>query len=66
MAYLPAGISLEELLSAAEQLQTALPTPMTSRPGQLATCCLALPRVRHVCHGIGTRCQVTTFSGSCL
>ncbi len=41
MAYLPAGISLEELLSAAEQLQTALPTPMTSRPGQLATCCLA-------------------------
>lgn len=33
MAYLPAGISLEELLTAAEDLQQMLPTPMTSRPG---------------------------------
>ncbi|KAL4437056.1 hypothetical protein ABPG75_004195 [Micractinium tetrahymenae] len=32
MAYLPAGISLEELLSAAEHLQSVLPTPMTSQP----------------------------------
>ncbi|EFN59313.1 hypothetical protein CHLNCDRAFT_137684 [Chlorella variabilis] len=32
MAYLPAGISLEELLTAAEDLQQMLPTPMTSRP----------------------------------
>lgn len=41
MAYLPAGISLEELLSAAEHLQSTLPTPMSSRPGALATCSTA-------------------------
>ena len=33
MAYLPAGISMEELLAAAEDLQQMLPTPMPSRPG---------------------------------
>lgn len=33
MAYLPAGISLDELLGAAEDLQAVLPTPMGSRPG---------------------------------
>ena len=34
MAYLPAGISLEELLTAAEDLQAMLPTPMASRPSE--------------------------------
>lgn len=33
VGYLPAGISVEELLTAAEDLQQMLPTPMTSRPG---------------------------------
>ena len=36
MAYLPAGISIEELLTAAEDLQTMLPTPMASRPSKQA------------------------------
>lgn len=34
MAYLPAGISVEELLAAAEDLQQMLPTPMASRPSE--------------------------------
>lgn len=34
MAYLPAGISVEELLGAAEDLQHMLPTPMASRPSE--------------------------------
>lgn len=34
MAYLPAGISVEELLTAAEDLQAMLPTPMASRPSE--------------------------------
>ena len=33
MGYLPAGISVEELLNAAEDLQQMMPTPMPSRPG---------------------------------
>ncbi|PSC67234.1 formin 6 [Micractinium conductrix] len=32
MGYLPAGISVEELLNAAEDLQQMMPTPMPSRP----------------------------------
>jgi hypothetical protein len=40
MAYLPAGISMEELLVAAEDLQQMLPTPMPSRPGMgYRRCC---------------------------
>ena len=39
MAYLPAGISMEELLAAAEDLQQMLPTPMPSRPGMRRRCC---------------------------
>lgn len=62
MAYLPAGISLEELLTAAEDLQAMLPTPMASRPSEWGGQVAALSLVSaHPCHKQGQVVLPTTL-----